>query len=83
MSEKRSDYRRRQAQEKSPWLDDQEEAAGSAASSAHGLGKSRQNQLKTSLSSEDKAQRLKKRLNFAILIVCLLIVAVLLILFKL
>ncbi|MBD5834632.1 hypothetical protein [Lactobacillus delbrueckii] len=66
MTEKRSDYRRRQKANR-------QEAADSAAFPAF-----KQDQDQKTL----KAESLKKRLNFAILVVCLLIILVWVILLK-
>ncbi|MGM9904630.1 hypothetical protein [Lactobacillus sp.] len=71
MTEKRSDYRRRQAEQAEKA--NRQEAADSAAFPAF-----KQNQEQKAL----KAERLKKRLNFAILVVCLLIILVWVILLK-
>lgn len=69
MTEKRSNYRRRQAEQAEKA--NRQEAADSAAFPAF---KQDQKTL--------KAERLKKRLNFAILVVCLLIILVWVILLK-
>lgn len=69
MTEKRSDYRRRQAEQAEKA--NRQEAADSAAFPAF---KQDQKTL--------KAESLKKRLNFAILVVCLLIILVWVILLK-
>ena len=69
MTEKRSDYRRRQAEQAEKA--NRQEAADSAAFPA-----SKQDQETL------KAESLKKRLNFAILVVCLLIILVWVILLK-
>lgn len=71
MTEKRSDYRRRQAEQAEKA--NRQEAADSAAFPAF-----KQDQDHKNL----KAERLKKRLNFAILVVCLLIILVWVILLK-
>ena len=71
MTEKRSDYRRRQAEQAEKA--NRQEAADSAAFPAF-----KQDQDQKSL----KTERLKKRLNFAILVVCLLIILVWVILLK-
>lgn len=71
MTEKRSDYRRRQAEQAEKA--NRQEAADSAAFPAF-----KQDQDLKNL----KAERLKKRLNFAILVVCLLIILVWVILLK-
>ncbi len=71
MTEKRSDYRRRQAEQAEKA--NRQEAADSAAFPAF-----KQDQEQNNL----KAERLKKRLNFAILVVCLLIILVWVILLK-
>ena len=71
MTEKRSDYRRRQAEQAEKV--NRQEAADSAAFPAF-----KQDQDQKTL----KAESLKKRLNFAILVVCLLIILVWVILLK-
>lgn len=71
MTEKRSDYRRRQAEQAEKA--NRQEAADSAAFPAF-----KQDQDQKTL----KAERLKKGLNFAILVVCLLIILVWVILLK-
>lgn len=71
MTEKRSDYRRRQAEQAEKA--NRQEAADSAAFPAF-----KQDQDQKTL----KAERLKKRLNFAILVVWLLIILVWVILLK-
>jgi hypothetical protein len=71
MTEKRSDYRRSQAEQAEKA--NRQEAADSAAFPAF-----KQDQDQKTL----KAERLKKRLNFAILVVCLLIIPVWVILLK-
>ncbi|MDD6420063.1 MAG: hypothetical protein PUF91_01425 [Lactobacillus delbrueckii] len=71
MTEKRSDYRRRQAEQAEKA--NRQEAADSAAFPAF-----KQDQDQKTL----KAERLKKRLNFAILVVSLLIILVWVILLK-
>ncbi|APP02735.1 hypothetical protein [Lactobacillus delbrueckii] len=73
MTEKRSDYRRRQAEQAEKA--NRQEAADSAAFPAF---KQDQDQDQKTL----KAERLKKKLNFAILVVCLLIILVWVILLK-
>lgn len=70
MTEKRSDYRRQAEQAEKA---NRQEAADSAAFPAF-----KQDQEQKNL----KAERLKKRLNFAILVVCLLIILVWVILLK-
>ncbi|GHV98136.1 hypothetical protein lacNasYZ03_11840 [Lactobacillus nasalidis] len=71
MTEKRSDYRRQALKaDKS----NKQEAADSAAFPAFKQEQERQ--------TNDKTERMKKRLNFAILVVCLLIALVWLILLK-
>lgn len=74
MTEKRSDYRRRQAEQAEKA--NRQEAADSAAFPAFPAFKQDQEQKNL------KAERLKKRLNFAILVVCLLIILVWVILLK-
>lgn len=71
MTEKRSDYLRRQAEQAEKA--NRQEAADSAAFPAF-----KQDQDQKTL----KAESLKKRLNFAILVVCLLIILVWVILLK-
>lgn len=79
MTEKRSDYRRRQAQHENT-----QEAADSAAFPASKRKETRRPQEPGLAESpaEYKTKILKRRLNFAILIVCLLIILVWVILLK-